>query len=104
MNIQFATCDRRRALEFLQKLYPKSRVSDTGDSAGALLDWVEKDIVRVQDPDYHNPATIIPATNWKEEYRSEVFTIARQFHSNAMSTRDCGKVTDSPTTPEGATE
>lgn len=94
MSFHFATCDRRKALEFLQQLYPNSQVSDTEGSAAELLNWVEKDIVRVQDPSCHNPASIIPATNWDEAHRAEVFLVARRFHSDAMASRVSGEAAE----------
>lgn len=63
MDFQFATCDRVRALGFLKKFYPGRVVEDTPESAGPLLDLVERDIVRIPDPDYHNGA-MFPSTNW----------------------------------------
>lgn len=49
--ITFATCNRKSALEFLQKIFPE--LADTPDSVGPLLDLVEADIVRVLDPMMH---------------------------------------------------
>ena len=74
MNIEFATCDRNRALGFLQQVYPSKTITDTPDCAGPLLDLVEKDIVRIQDPMmYGNRISVSPsADNWDEKYRAEV--------------------------------
>jgi hypothetical protein len=60
----FATCDRRNALGFLQKLYPSSVISDTTDSVGALLDIIEADELRVCDPDFHG-GQIIEGKNFR---------------------------------------
>ncbi len=81
MNIEFATCDRKRALEFIQRVYPSKKITDTPDCAGPLLDLVEKDIVRIQDPMmYGNRIEISPnAKNWKEEYREQVVKAAMLF-------------------------
>jgi len=73
MNIQFATCERKRALEYLQKVYPGEKIEDTPESAGKLLDLVEKDIVRIQDPYmYGDRIGVIPGKKWDEKYRRDV--------------------------------
>jgi len=81
MHIEFATCERKRALEFIQKVYPNKVITDTPNCAGPLLDLVEKDIVRVQDPMmYGNSIAISPnANNWDEKYRDEVVAACRLF-------------------------
>ena len=66
MAFAFATCERRRALEFLKKLYPSSVVEDTASSVKDLLDTIEADEIRVCDPDFHG-GQIIQGTNWKED-------------------------------------
>ena len=81
MNIEFATCERKRALEYIQKVYPSKVITDTPESAGKLLDFVERDIVRIQDPMmYGNRIAVSPnATNWDEKYRDEVVAACKQF-------------------------
>lgn len=81
MNIQFATCCRKSALEYIQKVYPSREITDTPDSAGLLLDFVEKDIVRIQDPRMYGPQiSVIPATNWDEKYKDDIFQACMKFH------------------------
>ena len=84
MNIEFATCERHHALGFIQKVYPSKNITDTRDSAGPLLDLVERDIVRVQDPAmYGDRIEVSPnATNWKEEYREQVIAACKLFADN----------------------
>ena len=65
MSFVFATCERGRALCFLQKLYPSSVVSDTDESVKDLLDIVEADELRVCDPDFHG-GSIIQSKNWND--------------------------------------
>lgn len=74
MNIEFSTCERNRALQYIQKVYPSSVVTDTPDCAGPLLDLVEKDIVRIQDPMmYGQQIAVSPnAKNWDEKHRQAV--------------------------------
>ena len=81
MNIEFATCDRKRALEFIQRVYPSRVITDTPDSAGPLLDLVEQDIVRIQDPGvYGGRIEVNPnAKNWQEKYREDVIAACMLF-------------------------
>lgn len=84
MIIAFATCERQRALAFIQQVYPAKKIVDTPDCAGPLLDLVEKDIVRVQDPAMHGSViAVIPSTNWKEEYRNATAAACESIHSPA---------------------
>lgn len=81
MTIQFATCCRKTALEYIQAVYPSKKISDTPESAGKLLDFVEKDIVRIQDPRmYGSQVQVTPATNWDEKYREEIVSACLIFH------------------------
>lgn len=79
--MEFATCERSRALQFIQQVYPNKSITDTPDCAGPLLDLVEKDIVRVQDPMmYGSRIAITPnATNWDESYRDQVIAACALF-------------------------
>lgn len=80
MHIEFATCERHRALEFIQRVYPSKTITDTPESAGKLLDYVEKDIVRIQDPMmYGNAIQVSPATHWDEKYRDEIVAACKLF-------------------------
>ena len=83
MAIEFATCERSRALEFIQRVYPSKKITDTPASAGPLLDLVEKDIVRIQDPALHGnngKIAVSPnAENWDEKYRADVIAACKIF-------------------------
>lgn len=84
MNFSFATCVRSSALRFIQQVYSPQTITDTPDSAGPLLDFVEKDIVRVQDPMMHgNRIEVLPGTNYVEdtETRAAIIKACRQFHN-----------------------
>lgn len=50
--VVFATCERRRALSFIQKLYPGREVKDEG-AVSNVLDFVEADMIRIGDPEFH---------------------------------------------------
>lgn len=82
MSIDFATCERHRALAFIKQVYPSKEITDTAESAGPLLDFVEKDIVRIQDPMmYGNMIAINPGKNWIEDEatRAEIIKAAKIF-------------------------
>lgn len=81
MSFQFATCERVRALGFIQRVYSGDSITDTPDSAGPLLDFVEKDIVRIQDPMMHGDSPqVVPGNNWDEKYRDAVVVACEVFH------------------------
>lgn len=67
MYLKFATCDRDRALGFIKAVYPRKVITDTPDCAGPLLDYVARDVVRIEDPVMHGSRIgVIPATNWSD--------------------------------------
>lgn len=81
MTIQFVTCCRKTALGYLQEVYPSKEISDTPESVGKLLDFVEKDIVRIQDPRmYGSTIQVVPATNWDEKHREDIVNACLIFH------------------------
>lgn len=80
MNIEFATCERDTALRFIQRVYPSKTITDKPESAGPLLDFVEKDIVRIQDPMmYGKTIAITPGTHWDESKRADIVAAAKIF-------------------------
>lgn len=58
MGFMFATCDVDRAFAFINKTYP-DRVDFTTEDLPLLADLIQKDVLRVQDPDFHKPAQIV---------------------------------------------
>lgn len=80
MNIQFATCERSTALRYLQSVYPNKSVADTPECAGPLLDLVEKDYVRVQDPMmYGSRIGLVAGKRYQEADPSEVQSTCSDF-------------------------
>ncbi len=78
--MQFATCERRTALGFWQKLYPSKTITDTEDSAKGILDLTKADIIRIPDPYMHGPrVAIYPSTNWDNAKREEYMIILKKF-------------------------
>lgn len=81
MNIQFATCQRHRALGFIRAVYPDRAIDDAG-ATQALLDLVEADVVRVQDPMMHacnGQIAVIPGDKWDDSRLAEVQQIGAAF-------------------------
>jgi hypothetical protein len=76
VEISFATCERKRALGYIQKVYPSKKITDSPESAGPLLDFVEQDMVRIQDPFmYGNRIQVVPGKKWKENAASRAAII-----------------------------
>lgn len=78
MKVRFATCERLRALGYLRKFYPSQSLEDAGGVA-ALLDLVEKDIIRIPDPDFHPGGQVFPSTNWDENKKDEYMVAVKAF-------------------------
>ena len=77
MNVDFATCERHRALGYIQKVYPSRTIEDTPEGIGPLLDLVERDIVRIQDPMmYGNRIGVVPSKNFDKEVHMKPLTDA----------------------------
>lgn len=84
--INFATCDRERALDYLKQVYPKKDITDTPECAGPLLDLVDRDVVRVQDPMMHGSRiAIIPGNNFAASETEQVHATCQQFASRAAA-------------------
>lgn len=81
MKFQFATCDRKRALKFLQKFYPSRDLHDTPDSAGPLLDLVEKDVIRIPDPDFHPDGTVCASKAFDSVGEAAVLEVFASFNA-----------------------
>jgi len=82
MYIHFATSNRKDALCYLQDVLPHKKITDTPDSAGPLLDFVQQGIVRVQDPKMHGSRIhVMPGDNYVEskELRQKIVDACRIF-------------------------
>lgn len=71
-GFMFATCDRRFALGFLRHEYPTRDLQDTPESIGPLLDLVSEDLIRVQDPAYHQPCQIVQGQQYDSSRHAEI--------------------------------
>lgn len=83
MSFQFATCDRRFALEFLQHEYPNRVIEDTPESVGPLLDLIAADLIRVQDPKFHQPCQIVPGNKWDASRQAEIVALCTTVLTNS---------------------
>ena len=80
MNISFATCDRNTALGFIQRVYPNHVITDTPESVGKVLDFVEKDYIRVQDPMmYGKRIALESGKKYDESKMPEIMTAVNAF-------------------------
>lgn len=86
----FGTCNRRKALEFLRSIYEDESIADEGPTKD-LLDLVEADIVRVQDPMMHSPAAIMPSTNFVEPMRDSLTATCKAFHEHVLKSCDASE-------------
>lgn len=75
MNLMFATCERKRALEFLKGFYPSYIVEESNELVSQCLDYVEADIIRIPDPAFHPGGQVQPSTNWDESKKDEIVTL-----------------------------
>ncbi|MBN8492368.1 MAG: hypothetical protein J0M00_13190 [Burkholderiales bacterium] len=79
---QFATCDRQFALSFLRQSYPSRVVEDTVENVGPLLDLIASDLIRVQDPNFHQPCQIVPGKRWAADRETEVVALCGSILNN----------------------
>ncbi len=83
-TFSFSTCDRRRALGFLKTLYPACVVEDSGTTK-ELLDLVEKDILRIDDPMMHNPAQVRLGKNCDPSQETAMIAVCQRFHDAVLA-------------------
>ena len=86
--ISFVTCDRKRALGFIRQVYPTRIVTDTPDCAGIVLDYVEKDIIRIQDPNCHainGTIQVVQGTHLDSSLSDEILSACRAMVSKITS-------------------
>ena len=70
-------------------MYPSSTVTDTPDCAGPMLDLVEKDIIRIQDPLMHgmNPQ-VVGGKNWNSGNANDIRIVCGDLHDLLTAARD----------------
>jgi len=77
MTFSFATCNRSFALDFLKRMYPEREGRDV-PFVHDLLDYVEKDVIRIQDPMMHSSPQIIAWKNWSDAEQENIVKLAQQ--------------------------
>jgi len=86
--MNFATCQWSPWGElFLAKSYPHLNINfERLDKLKSLLD---QDILRIQNPDFHNPAQIIQGTNYNQSHENMVDEAIKQLvaHLNQLKKR-----------------
>jgi hypothetical protein len=67
MTFQFATCDPKRALTFIQRFY-KVEESDIP----CMLNLIKRDVLRVQDPDMHSRCEITAGKKYDTKFDADI--------------------------------
>jgi len=63
--MQFATCEVNRGLEFINKMYPYKE-DLTRDDIPLICELLSRDVLRVQDPNFHQPCQVVAGTKYDE--------------------------------------
>lgn len=78
MSFQFASCQwEPYARAFLQKLYPSKTIDDS--KIPKLIALIKEDVLRIQDPAFHQPCQIIEGTNFAESDKARVAEAIAEF-------------------------
>lgn len=66
MNISFATCDTRNAINYIKQVYPKLILDES--KFPKVIKLISNDVLRVQDPMmYGNRIAIVAGNNYKKD-------------------------------------
>lgn len=76
--MNFATCNRKRAFGFIRAVYPSYEVTE--EDCSDVLDAVEQDLIRIEDPFMYGVQILIVIGN---EFDSEKHD-AGEIHSHCM--------------------
>lgn len=77
--MDYSTCNRGVAMEFLVKIYPGTVIEDVGKTR-ALLDLVEADKVRIQNPAiYGRFSEIVQGANYSQREKQEIERVCEDF-------------------------
>ena len=76
----FATCNEQMALRHLRMAYPNHEITE--ESVIEIMSYIKQDIVRIQDPAFHNPPQVVAGNNWTEdkEKRKQISNAFKKFH------------------------
>jgi len=77
----FATCQwNPYGKQFLQQLYPSIKIEDL--MVQKLIELMNQDILRIEDPNYHQPCQIIQGEKYKPEHNELVQEAMEEFQEN----------------------
>jgi len=77
MEITFATSERNTAFGYIQKVYPSKTITE--NQCSKLLDLVQRDILRIQDPMmYGNRIGVIAGNKYSSEFKPEIDSAIQQ--------------------------
>ena len=80
--ITFASCSWNGspgAKNHIQKMYPDKTIKD--ELIPILIDLINRDVLRVQDPAFHQPYQIITGNNYTEFHDDEINMAIKQFET-----------------------
>ena len=80
MSIMFATCELNSALAFIRQMYPNQKVA--WEMMPLLEELIKQDILRVQDPNFHQPCQIVPGNNYRKEHDGQIQEAINEFVAN----------------------
>lgn len=78
MGFIFATCEPVRALQFINRMYP-DRKDLTAKDIPLLYALIKRDVLRVQDPDFHQPCQIVVGNNYTQNHKTEISMAIDEF-------------------------
>lgn len=78
--LTFASCSWNGfpgAKNHIQKMYPNKTIKE--ELIPILIDLINRDVLRVQDPDFHQPCQIIAGNNYTKFHDDEINAAITQF-------------------------
>ncbi len=81
-GFMFATCNKQMALRHLRLAYPGYEITE--EDVIKIMPYIEKDIVRIQDPEFHSPPQVVAGSNWveDEEKRKQISKDFKEFQDS----------------------
>jgi len=76
----FATCAPNSALAFIRQMYPNQKVE--WEMMPLLEELIKQDILRVQDPNFHQPCQIVTGKNYRKEHDVQIQEAINEFVVN----------------------
>lgn len=74
----FASCQcNPSAKSFIEKMYPSQKIED--EKIPKLIKLINEDVLRVQDPAFHQPCQIIAGSKYTNDKKAEVEESLEEF-------------------------